>query len=458
MKNFANRVCPRSSYHLSRMVAKTEAQVGKHVFGNYLNGPSREPAAQSSGGKRTSDSSLTQPPKRPRNDNYARTAEVVPANGNSDVSEVSRSADSDGKRKVVARTSQSLRSSENRHTSGAVDEYRSTTAQAGLHAHPKRARHNKKTGHGTTNGGLDQESDKSLSHETMAKPHFKAPTRRLISRIGPPNDGIEDDELQVTSAGAHLGSAKGRGRLPHQAAVFAPIVSSSSEDELNQMAPPPSRPKLRDQMTQHAKTTQRQTSHANLGTKRSLESPDVLQDVRPSKRRHEPLSEADIPRTKFAPLAMGSARGRPESFRVIRAACEPAFTYSAADSTHEKADSASSSVCILLPDENGRNRFMVTDETGAELEALGWISPNLHRIQSIQYHEESPVIMLRSASGTDTTTNFAKGPVTIMELESCQEAKHCVDLFCRANSDIRTLIKDRSVFSVYIYTLFADLL
>lgn len=443
------------SFH--HIVAKTEAQVGRHVFGNYLNGPSREPASQSSTGKRSGDSSLTQPSKRPRNDNNARTAEVVPVNGVSDIAEGSRSVDSDGKRKMVARTSQSLRSSENRHTSGAVDEYRSTTAQAGLHAHSKRARH-KKTWHGPANGGLEQEIDKGLSHETMAKSQFKPPPRRLMSRIGPANDGIEDDEVQVTPAGAPSGSAKGRGNMLYHAAMFAPIQSSSSEDELNGITPPLSRPKLRDQMTQPAKTKQRQASHANLGIKRALESPDVLQDECPSKRRHEPSSEADISRTKFAPLAVGSARGRPESFRVIRAACEPTFTYSAADSTHEEDDSASGSVCILPPVENGGNRFMVTDERGAELEALGWITPNLRRTQIIYYHEDSPIIVLKSASGTDTTTNFAKGSVTIMELESCQEAKHCVNLFCRVNGSIRILIKDRSVFSVYLCTLFADLL
>lgn len=443
------------SFHY--IVAKTEAQVGKHLFGNYLNGPSRESASQSSIGKRSGDSSLTQPPKRPRNDNNARTSEVGPVNGASDIPEGDRSVASDGKRKMVARTSQSLRSSENRHTSGAVDEYRSTTAQAGLHAHPKRARH-KKTGHGPANGGPEQEIDKGLSQETMAKSQFKPPPRRLLSRSGPANDGIEDDELQVTPAGAHSGGAKGRGNTLYNAPMFAPIQSSSSEDELNGMAPPLSRPKLRDQMTQPAKTKQRQATHANLGIKRSLESPDVLQDERPSKRRYEPSSEANISRTKFAPSAIGSARGRPESFRVIRAACEPAFTYPAADSTHEEDDSASSSVCILLPVENGRNRFMVTDEMGTELEALGWITPNLRRTQIIHYHEDSPIMVLKSASGTDTTTNFAKGSVTIMEFESCQEAKHCVNLFCRVNGGIRTLIKHWLVLNVYFCTLFADLL
>lgn len=422
-------------------VAKTGVQVGKHLFGNYLNGPSREPASPSSIGKRSGDSSLTQPPKRPRNDNNARTAEVFPVNGASDIPEGNRSVVSDGKRKMVARTSQSLRSSENRHTSGAVDEYRTTTAQAGLHAHPKRARH-KKTGHGPANGGLEQDIDKGSSQETMSKSQFKPPPRRLMSRSGPANDGIEDDELQVTPTGPHSGSVKGRGNTLYNAAMFAPIQSSSSEDELNGMAPPLSRPKLRDQMTHPAKTKYRQASHANFGIKRSLESPDVLQDERPSKRRHEPSSEANIPRTKFAPSAMGSARGRPEAFRVIRAACEPAFTYPAIDSTHEEDDSASSSVCVLLPVENGRNSFLVTDEMGTELEALGWITPNMRRIQVIYYHEDSPIIVIKSASGTDTTTNFAKGSVTIMEFESCQEAKHCVSLFCRVNGGIRTLIKN----------------
>lgn len=358
---------------------------------------------------------------------------------------------------MTARTSQSLRSSENRHSSGAIDEFRSTAVQAGLHAHPKRPRH-KRRGHGPANGGLDQEPDKGFSHETKTQPHFKAPARRLISRTEPVNDGIEDDESQVTLVGPHSASANGRGNMLHNAAVFAPIPSSSSEDELNGMAPPSTRPKLRDQMTQSAKTKERQRSHATFGIKRSLESPDVLQDERPSKRRHEPSGEGDITRTKFGPSKMGSARGRLDAFRVIRAACEPGFIYSFANDAREEADGASNLDCYLLPSENASQQLVVTDKTGAELEALGWISPNLRRINDVYHNTDSPIITLKSASGTDSTTNFTKGPVTILEFESCGEAEEFVNLVIRTSSSIRVSNKDWSVLRVHVFTLFANLL
>lgn len=358
---------------------------------------------------------------------------------------------------MAARTSQSLRSSENRHSSGAIDEYRSTAAQAGLHAHPRRARHRKRE-HGPSNGGLEQEIEKGFSHGTMTKPHFKAPARRLISRTEPANDGIEDDESQVTFIGAHSGSANGRGNIPYKTAVFAPIHSSSSEDELNEVAPPPTRPKLRDQMTQSAKTKERQSSLAKFGIKRSLESPDALQDERPSKRRHEPSSEGNISRTKFGPSISWSTRGRPDAFRVIRAACEPNFTYSVVDSTREAANGAGDLDCYLMPAGKAGQPLKVTNKTGAELEGLGWISPNLRRIKDVYHHITSPIIILKSSSGTDSSTNFTKGPVTILEFESCVEAGRFVKLVLGTSSSIQVSNKDRSVLHVHLYAYFANLL
>lgn len=425
------------------------------MFGNFLNGSPEQKAARSSSVKRPSDSPLSQTSKRPRTDNGPSTADIISLDGTSDTLEMDRSADSGVKRKMGHQGSQSLRSSDNRHTSGAIDEYRSTNAHSGLRAVSKRSRHHKK-GPTLANGGTEQESDRATPHETIAQPPFRAPGRRLLSRSEHTNDRIEDDELEMTSAGAKSGMASGRGNSMYRTSVFAPI-EPSSDDELNEVAPPRPKTKMRDRMNDSARSNDRRGSHTNNGLKRPAESPDVLQDERSAKRRHEPSSESNIPRTKFSSSRPRSARGCSDEFRVKKAVCEPTFIYPAAADMLECADAASDAPCWLLPKEQDSHHFKITDDGGTELEALGWIAPNLQRVQFIYHHSESPIVKFTSSSGIDSESKFTKGAAMLVEFDSVQEAKGCVTLCRRAQGTSIRFRETESVFHVHEDLLFADL-
>ncbi|KAJ4425289.1 hypothetical protein N0V82_000099 [Gnomoniopsis sp. IMI 355080] len=428
--------------------------VGTIVFGNFLTRNSQQPAAQSSPAKRPSDSTLTQTSKRPRNDDGRRTAEVISVDGTYDTLEMDRSSDSTGKRKTNHQGSQSLRSSENRHpSSGAIDEYRSASSHAGLYVSRTRSRHQKKR-QLPPNGVLEQELDKPSSHETATQPYFKKPGRPLISQSEQANDRIEDDGLQLISGGARSGPATGHGNMPYKKSVFALIPNeASSDDELNQVAPPPSKPKLRDGMYPSTRPKERRGNQSNNGLKRTAGSPDVLQGEHPAKRRNGPSSEADILRTKF-PARMGSTRCRPGAFRVRKAVCEPKFIYPAPDNMPDDFNGASNTPCFLSPNGRAPHHFIVTDDDGAELEALRWIMPNLAKIRRIDYQNGSPILKINSATGFDSNAGFSKGAATLIEFDSfqeahnwaitCQDANTSIELQPYVGSDMRATMDERT--------------
>ncbi|KAJ4389091.1 hypothetical protein N0V93_006553 [Gnomoniopsis smithogilvyi] len=344
-----------------------------------------------------------------------------------------QSADSASKRNTNHQGSQSLRSTENRHSISAIDEYRSTSTHSGLHASRKRSRHMKK-GQVTAIGSPEQEPDKPTSHELATQPRFKTPGRPLISQSEQSNDRIEDDGLEVLHGESRSGTANAHGEAQYKKSVFALIPDASSDDELNEVAPPPSKTKMRDRMNQATRPNERRGNQANNGLKRSAGSPDVLHGEHPTKRRHEPSSEANIPRTKFSAPTMGNSRGRPGAFRVIQAVCEPSFIYCPADNVP----------CFLLTNDKDRQHFIVADNKGAELESLGWITPNLERVQVIYHHSESSILKITSATGIDRNSRFSKGAATLVEFESVREANNWVKLCHRANISIRLQIEDRT--------------
>lgn len=419
------------------------------VFGNFLGQSSQQPAAQSSQAKRPSDSSSTQTSKRPRNDNAPETAEVISVDGTSDTVEMDRAAESAGKRKMNHQSSQSLRSSENRHSSsGAIDEFRSASSHAGLSVSRKRSRHQKKR-QVPANEVREQGLDRPSSQEIATQPYFKKPGRPLISQSEQTTDRIEDDGLELISGGARSGTATGHGNMPYKRSVFALIpTEASSDDELNQVAPPPLKQKLRDGMYQTTRPNERRGNQANNGLKRTAGSPDVLQGEHPTKRRSGPSSEADIPRTKFSAPTMGNTRGRPGAFHVRRAVCEPRFIYPAVDNMPEGVGGASNAPCFLLPNDRAPLQFMVIDNKGAELEALGWITPNLAMVRRIDYHKGSPILGFKSSTGSDPNTGLSKGPATLIEFDSSQEADNCVKMCYDANSSIKFEDYDGSAFHI----------
>lgn len=362
-----------------------------------------------------------------------------------------RSADSAVKKKTGRQGSQSLRSSDSRHPSSAIDEYRRTSIHTGLGTSKKRSRHHKKVAPPDTNGGLDQESDKASSQKTTTQPHFKAPGRRLMSQLEHPSDHIEDDEPQVTSGEAQPTRVNGRVKAPYAKTLFAPVIGSFSDDELGSMTPQLPKTKMRDRMSESTKSSNQQGKRTNNGLKRAAESPDVLQDEHPTKRRQEYANEVDLRSTNSVASSMRHVRGQPEILCVIKAACLPELCYPA---TEDLRGPTNKKCYLSPPTRDSPEKWTAVDEKGVALPELWWITPAISKITAVSWKPTSSIVRLKQS--LDFGRQGMAGASLLIEFGTASEANKYYDQCLRAIPTIKK-IKAYVLATIRNIQMFADI-
>lgn len=371
--------------------------------------------------KRTSDPPSSTPNKRLRTNSDA-PQNIVASDGLAEQHDTPGSANGAAQRRKDKRDSQSQRSSGDRQGSE-VNEFRMASKHTGIGRGRDRNRHKKESGH-TMSGrtGGDQ------------KPVFLK-SRALLSRQPEVfNDQISDNDDEDADSVTPPQQRRqvrmnGRGTNPYTQTTFK-VPDVSSDDELSQPQP---RTKLRDAMV--AGGTTRRVDQAFSGTKRSAGSPDELQILQASKRRADSSNRGDTSRTKFEPgLPSGSIV---DSFSVKRAACDRSFIYPAADGMHDTAKGATNKPCSLVMSTKGDPKHFQTidSQQAEELHELEWITPNLSRVNRINWNVNCSIVRLFKS--TDSGPEYATGANLFIEFGSSDEANTYTRLCQRANRDIK---------------------
>lgn len=347
-----------------------------------------------------------------------------------------RSSSSPARNRRPGCESQSTRSNGDRESKGVgIDEYR----HAGIHiprGGSKRSRHTKSSA-SLPNGHADQIRPPTKPQRTTTAPPFK---RRLVSQHEVLTDRIEDERdpvaetPQESSPISGPNGAKG-GRFT--TLKLLPVPSSDGgtdeddehdEDAIARLPSPKPKPKPQPKPPEAGvgQTNGHRADLATNGVKRPPGEPDGLQGLHTSKRRPQPSSQADIPKTTFASAAAAVTQAASDALRVERAACEPCYVYPAAHGMREGDPGATNQRCYLFFVEDDPRIFQAVDGQGDSLNALDWILPKPSKVSKIMHNHNSPVVRLFKRF--DYTAQFQTGMALTIQFASVDEARGYVQL------------------------------
>lgn len=313
--------------------------------------------------------------------------------------------------KKKARDSQSLRSSGDRHFKGGeIDELRATAQRAGVKL--TRPRHKKK-------GQPQRAQEPTRGQKTSQGPRFVHKPKLMQCRENT-EDPIDDD-LEINED-PPAPKSKSSATAFTSAQFQRPVDTSNSEDEepgddeQDEIGTLPA--------AKHSESAAaRPEQHPVLGSKkRPPASPDEVQSSRDPKRRSRTSDQADLPRTNCVEKHIPGRRDQKPQHRVLpikSAVCEPCYIYPARDGMHEKATGATNEECTLL--RWNFDEAFIPLGSGGDLKALAWITPNISRVNRMEYNEKSPIVLVRAPQ------------ILLIKFEDNEDASSYVEL-CKAAS------------------------
>lgn len=307
----------------------------------------------------------------------------------------------------------------------AVDEFRGTAKLARGGQRRTRNSGRKKASEGTPGPKRDLTDPRTITLGPPIKPGKLISQHREVS-----TDRIADsdeDGTETLSEGTQPKklNAKGTARYVRSEFQLQPGPDESSDDELSVQVPQ-TQPKYRDRMLS-ARSSVPQSNYANTRPKRSAESPDVLQNEHPPKRRFGSISQGDTSRTKFTKTT-DSSREDAAVFPVEIALCVPHFAYPARDRMQPNAPGATNEPCTLQTEADSDKGFVAQNASGQVLTELEWVTPGLSKVKGLWHNHKSAIVKITKS--TDTSSTFASGAILFIGFVTPEDAMAYVH-WCR---------------------------